>query len=244
MGNAVERFTKIKIISIKKIDKGETFMERKQWIIEKRKKAEERYDMIFSSNYDKKWGYIEEKHEKLVKEFIKLIPHKGHVLDAACGTGKYWDILKEYNLKVKGIDQSYEMLIKAKTKCKEYETDKIGLQDIEDVNVFDGIMCIDAMENVFPENWVDVIKNFYNALKNEGILYFTVETISKKEKDEGFTIGKKKGLPIVYGEVAHEGGYHYYPEIEYVKNILKNECFKILKESISEGYHHFLVQKN
>ena len=105
-------------------------------------------------------------------------------------------------------------------------------------------MCIDAMENVFPENWVDVIKNFYNALKNEGILYFTVETISKKEKDEGFSIGKKKGLPIVYGEIAHEGRYHYYPEIEYVKNILKNECFKILKESISEGYHHFLVQKN
>lgn len=219
-------------------------MDRKQWIIEKREKAEERYDMIFSIDYDEKWGYIEEEHKRVIEKFIEMIPDSGHVLDAACGTGKYWNILKEYDLVVKGIDQSYEMLCKAKSRCKEYEIEKIGLQEIEDINIYDGIMCVDAMENVFPENWVDVIENFYKALKNKGILYFTVETISKKEKDEAFAIGKNQGLPIVYGEVAHEGGYHYYPDIGYVKDTLKNKCFKIVKESISEGYYHFLVQKD
>lgn len=218
-------------------------MKRKKWIINKREKAEERYDLIISCDYDEKWGYIEEEHERMVKEFIKMLPDSGHVLDAACGTGKYWNALKEYDVTVKGIDQSYEMLLKAKAKCKEYETEKTGLQEIKDVNVYDGIMCIDAMENVFPENWVEVIRNFYKALKNDGILYFTVETISKEEKDEAFEIGNKQGLPIVYGEVAHEGGYHYYPEIEYVKNALKNEGCRIVKESISEGYHHFFAHK-
>lgn len=218
-------------------------MERSKWIIEKRKKAEERYDTIFSSDYDEKWGYLEVEHEKLVKEFIEMLPNNGHVLDAACGTGKYWNILRNYNLKVKGIDQSYEMLNKAKVKCKEYEIEKMGLQDIKEVNEYDGIMCIDAMENIFPEDWIKVIKNFHKALKNEGILYFTVETISKEEKDEAFTIGKELGLPIIYGEVAHEGGYHFYPEIDYVKSTLKNEDFVIVKERISEGYHHFLVRR-
>ncbi|MTI67432.1 MAG: class I SAM-dependent methyltransferase [Firmicutes bacterium] len=218
-------------------------MERTKWIIEKRKKAEERYDTIFSSDYDDKWGYIEEEHEKLVKEFIEMLPDNGHVLDAACGTGKYWNILRSYNLRVKGIDQSYQMLSKAGSKCKEYEIEKMGLQDIKEVNKYNGIMCVDALENIFPEDWVKVIRNFYNALKNEGILYFTVETISKQEKDEAFAIGKELGLPIAYGEVAHEGGYHYYPEIKYVKNTLENEHFTIVKESVSEGYHHFLVNK-
>lgn len=219
-------------------------MERRQWIIEKRKKAEERYDTIFSCDYDEKWGYVEKKHERMVKEFIELIPDRGYVLDAACGTGKYWYLLNKHDLIVKGVDQSSEMLSKAKSKCEKYEIDKIGLQEIDYVDMYDGIMCVDAMENVFPEDWVKVIKNFYKALKKKGILYFTVETISIEEKDEAFAIGKKQGLPVIYGEVAHEGGYHYYPEIEYVKNILENQCLTIVKEDVSEGYYHFLVQKD
>lgn len=218
-------------------------MDRKEWIIKKRKKAEERYDTIFSLDYDKNWGYIEEKHKKMVEKFIELLPDDCYILDAACGTGKYWDILKKNNLKVKGIDQSKEMLKKAHFKCKDYEIEKKGLQEINELDIFDGIMCVDAMENVFPEDWERVVRNFYKALKKEGILYFTVEIISKEEKDKAYTLGQQKGLPILYGEVAHEGGYHYYPDIEYVKDIIRNEGFTILMESTSEGYKHFIVEK-
>lgn len=218
-------------------------MERTKWLIEKRKKAIERYDTIFSVDYDDNWGYIEEEHKVMVQKYIDLLPQDAYILDAACGTGKYWSILKNYSINVKGIDQSYEMLKKAQTKCQKYEIEKLGLQEIDEKNTYEGIMCIDAMENVFPEDWDNVLKNFYNALTKDGILYFTVETISKEEKDIAFRTGKEKGLPILYGEVAHEGGYHYYPNIECVKSSFKNKGFNIIEESISEGYQHFIIKK-
>lgn len=218
-------------------------MERMEWIGEKRHKAEERFDTIFSVDYDQKWGNIELEHQLMVKKFISLLTKDAFVLDAACGTGKYWEMLKKYALTVRGMDQSEQMLKKAQMKCPEYETQKMGLQEIDDLNTYDGIMCIDAMENIFPEDWVKVLKNFYNALKKEGILYFTVETTSKEEKDIAYRIGKEKGLPVLYGEVAHEGGYHYYPNIEYVKKIIKKEGFNMINESVSEGYQHFIVKR-
>lgn len=218
-------------------------VERKEWLIEKRRKAEERYDTIFSLDYDEKWGYIEEEHKRMILKFVSHLGENPYILDAACGTGKYWSILKEYNLLIKGIDQSHEMLKKAKVKNEKYETEKKGLQEINEIDTYDGIMCIDAMENVFPEDWKDVLENFYNALKKEGKLYFTVETVGKEELDEAFSAGKKLGLPIVYGEVAHQGGYHYYPEIVYVQQLLKDAGFKVIEESISDGYHHFLSEK-
>lgn len=218
-------------------------MERKEWLIEKRKRAEERYDIIFSLDYDEKWGYIEEVHKNMILKFISQLRERPYILDAACGTGKYWNILKEYELKIKGIDQSREMLKKAKAKCEKYETEKTGLQEINEIDTYDGIMCVDAMENIFPEDWKQVINNFYDALKKEGKLYFTVETVSKEELDEAFTAGKNMELPVVYGEVAHQGGYHYYPEINYIKELLKDAGFKVIEESISEGYHHFITKK-
>ncbi len=217
--------------------------DRKEWLIEIRKNAIKRYDIIFSRDYDDKWGDIEEVHEKMIRLFLSKLCSNDHVLDAACGTGKYWSILKSYNLKVTGMDQSIEMLKKAKQKNNDYETRRCGLQELNENSEYDGIMCIDAMENVFPEDWNEVLHHFNRALKDNGILYFTVEIISKEEKDEAYQLGKELNVPLVYGEFVHEGGYHYYPEIDVVKKFLKGNSFYIIEERISEGYHHFIVQK-
>jgi hypothetical protein len=49
---------------------------------------------------------------------------------------------------------------------------------------------------------------------------------------------------IVYGESVHEGGYHYYPQIEQVKGWLEQARFRLVAEAIGDDYHHFLVQKS
>lgn len=146
----------------------------------KRRLAELRYDIIFSVDYDEKWENIGEIHKKNLLYFLSLL-HKGTtILDAGCGTGKYWGIIKENGYNVLGIDQSQQMLNKAASKFPDVEVRKIGLQEMDYTNAFDGIICIDAMENVFPEDWKLVLNNFHRALKNGGVLYFTVEVIDQK----------------------------------------------------------------
>jgi len=205
-------------------------MNRQEWLQEKRRMAELRYDTIFSVDYDEKWGKISEIHKKNLLYFLSLLPKGTTILDAACGTGKYWGIIKENGYNVFGIDQSQQMLNKAALKFQDVEVRKIGLQEMDYTDAFDGIICIDAMENVFPEDWILVLNNFRRALKNGGVLYFTVEVIDQKELLEAYNKGIELGLPLVMGEFAHEGGYHFYPEIDKVKEWLNITEFTIEKD--------------
>lgn len=140
-------------------------MNRQEWLKEKRKLAEIRYDEIFSIDYDEKWGKINDIHKTNLAYFLNLLPQGVIVLDAACGTGKYRQIINDTGYHVLGIDQSQQMLNKAVSKYKNIETNKLGLQEINYNDEFYGVVCIDAMENVFPEEWLLVLENFYNALK-------------------------------------------------------------------------------
>jgi len=118
-----------------------------------------------------------------------------------------------------------------------------GLQEVPFTGAFDGIICIDAMEFVFPEDWPLVLANFHRALRINGHLYFTVEITSEEELRSAYIAGKQLGLPVVEGEFGHEGGYHYYPSIEQVRKWTQEAQFDILVEAEEDVYHHFLVRK-
>lgn len=102
-------------------------MNREQWIKERRRVAEERYDNIFSLDYDEKWGNLEQNHIDNLNYFLNLLPKETRILDAACGTGKYWDIITSKNFKVTGMDQSSNMLKKAQIKYPKISIIKGGL---------------------------------------------------------------------------------------------------------------------
>lgn len=73
--------------------------------------------------------------------------------------------------------------------------------------VFDGALCMDAMENICPEDWPLVLSNFHQALKQQGYLYFTVETVENADENEikeAFQRAQQAGLPFVYGEWPDE----------------------------------------
>jgi ubiquinone/menaquinone biosynthesis C-methylase UbiE len=78
-----------------------------------------------------------------------------------------------------GIDQSLGMLPNAIAKFPAVQFQKVGLQEITLREEFDGAICMDAMENVSPEDWPQVLGNFHRALKQSGWLYFTAETLEK-----------------------------------------------------------------
>jgi len=204
--------------------------------------TEVRMDTLFAGDYDEHWGYIDPTHRDMLNQFLNLCPPHCTILDAACGTGKYWSIILASGRSVVGIDQSQQMLLKAQAKHPNVQVEKLGLQEMRFTGAFDGIICVDAMEFVFPEDWPLVLANFHRALKINGHLYFTVEITSEEELHSAFIAGKQQGLPLVEGELAHEGGYHYYPSIEQVRQWTQEGQFDIHAEAEEDEYYHFLVR--
>ena len=159
-------------------------MDRVTWLKELRRDCEAKYD-DFAPLYWEKYGlYSNITHQQFIQEFLSLLPPNSIVLDAACGAGRYEPFLLEKGHTVIGVDQSQGMLAHAKEKFPNVQYRKIGLQEIADQAVFEGVICMDAMENVCPEDWSVVLHNFHRALKPHGYLYFTVETIENADENE------------------------------------------------------------
>jgi SAM-dependent methyltransferase len=224
--------------------KKEAQMDRRTWRKEKRRLAEARYDTLHSPTYDEDWGVtISATHERFLHHFLALCPLQALILDAACGTGKYWPMILDSGRKIVGIDQSQGMLNRARAKFPEMPIKKVGLQEMDYRSAFDGAICVDAMEFVFPEDWPLVLDNFRQALKPGSYLYLTVEMADEHEIERDFAAGQRLGLPLVYGESADENGYHYYPEIEQVEIWLALAHLRLIDKATGDEYHHFLVQK-
>jgi ubiquinone/menaquinone biosynthesis C-methylase UbiE len=220
-------------------------MERSEWLKAKRRTGEERMDTLWAPIYDENWGgTIEASHQSCIHKFLALCPKGCTILDAACGTGKYWSLILESGRKVVGIDQSQGMLDRAKAKFPQIPAQKLGLQEISDENTFDAIICMDALELVPPEEWSPILGNFHRALKAGGLLYFTVELAQPEATQAAFEAGQAKGLPVVYGEWGHEAGYHYYPAIDQVRRWISEAQFTILEEAIGDDYHHFITRRS
>ena len=218
-------------------------MDRMQWRNERRLWNEVRMDTIYSRHYDEDWGHINDSHRAMLGRLLDLCPPQARILDAACGTGKYWSILLERGFSVVGTDQSQGMLDRAKAKFPDVPIEHVGLQEITFSDAFDAVMCMDAMEMVFPEDWPVVLKHFANALHKNGHLYFTVEVETPEELQIAYDAGKRLGLPLIYGEYAHHGGYHYYPSDEQVRTWIAGVPFSLIDMTEGDGYRHYLMRR-
>jgi SAM-dependent methyltransferase len=228
-------------------------MNRTDWLKARRHIIEERYDRLWAPIYDDKWGAeIDPIHQRFVTQLANACPEHGSILDAACGTGKYWPVLLTSGRRFTGIDQSRAMLDRATRKYPQVRVKKFGLQEIQYNEAFDLILCIDAMEMIFPEDWPVVLANFHQALKPSGQLYFTVEIAEPSLIDHDYQAGLDLGFPIVYGESASsnvgteedQGGYHYYPTMDQVRKWLGEAHFTIKEEAEGDEYHHFWAEKS
>ena len=222
-------------------------MDRIAWLQEMRRGCEEQYDRE-SPLYDAEDDiYSNIAHQQFLQEFLSLVPENSKVLDAPCGTGRYLPYLLEKGHSVVAIDQSQGMLERAKAKFPAVHFEKKGLQEMAYQELFDGAICMDAMENVPPEDWSLVLGNFHRALKTQGCFYFTVETIEMADANEiqqAFERAQQAGLPVVYGEWPDQDPYHYHPTTQQVREWTQHAGFEILKDGNGEiWYYHILVRK-
>jgi SAM-dependent methyltransferase len=217
-------------------------MDRATWLEEQRRRTLEAFDARHAPAYDENWGIVSPSHRRWVSRLAGLCLPASKVLDAGCGTGKYFGLLLQAGLEVTGTDQSAQMLMRAHAKYPSVRLEKTGLQELGYVSVFDAAICVDAMEYVFPEDWPLVAGNLSRALRPGGHLYLTVEVISEAGRQAAFAESSARGLPVVPGEDA-DGGYHYYPAAEQVRTWLDAAGLAIIGEDEGDDYWHLLTQR-
>lgn len=239
-------------------------MERAEWLQQMKKKAEDLYDH-FSPEYWVTFGLApNETHLAYLQKFLGQMTPNSMLLSAGCGAGRYDGILLEAEHRVVGIDQSAGMLKRAGEHFPQVQYQKMGFQEMEFHEVFDGAICIDAMEHVNPEDWPEIIHRFQEALKPGGVLYITIDRAEGDDLEGAYERAKALGLPVVFGEVADQvdeayeqvttsdkilkdrvdsAVYHYHPSLEQVRVWLEEASMNIEDEGTGNGYEHILARK-
>jgi ubiquinone/menaquinone biosynthesis C-methylase UbiE len=223
-------------------------MDRGAWLKERREAVKAQYDAE-APGYDGEGGvYPVPIHASFVARLLASCPADGRVLDAPCGTGKWFAQVAASGRRVVGVDQSAGMLAQARAKGIAESLVHVGLQELPFDAVFDGVMTIDAMENVPPEEWPGVLAKLRRALRSGGHLYMTVEELNEHDIEEAFEQQTARGLPSVRGEVIEgdTAGYHYYPGRERAFLWLGDAGFDVVAEELDWqddwGYRHFLAR--
>jgi ubiquinone/menaquinone biosynthesis C-methylase UbiE len=221
-------------------------MDRRLWLAERRRAVIASYDAA-APTYDEH-EYPSDMQREWVTRALRMIPPGGTVLDAPCGTGKYFPMLAAAGHRVVGVDQSAGMLAQARERGIAVALEHKALQDLSRAQEFDAVITVDAMENVPPEDWPLVLANLHRAVRPGGVMYMTVEEADQSEIDRAFAGLSARGLPAIRGEVV-EGdvaGYHYYPGREQVIEWLGHEGLGIADEGFGQedgwGYRHFLLR--
>jgi len=223
----------------------DTASDRRAFLERRRALGARRMDEIFADRYDEHWGHINETHEEFVKALIDMTPRGSTLLDAACGTGKYAPMILAAGRALIGIDRSAGMLGEAARKLPGMEVRQLSLERLAGtadlVATFDGLLCVDAMENVPPEDWPVVLTGFARVLKPGAPLYFTVEI----PEDEDRIQAAQPSPPLVNGEVLwpddHGGAYHYFPQLDQTSLWVSAAGFTLARLAEGDGYYHLLA---
>ncbi len=224
--------------------------DRAAWLLELRRDNAQQEDAL-APDYDAEWGEIEDDHRAFIERFLAELPPGGRVLDAPCGTGKYFAMVLASGRQLLGVDHSAGYLARAATKHPEVPTERFDLQDLAYRDTFDGVLCVDAMEFIAPEDWPVVLARFRRALHPGGWLYLTVERVPAEAAAAATEAARRSGLPVVEGEVIWDDPfpyYHLYPSMDRVRGWLAAAGFVVVDDG--EGpwhdndyaYHHVLAQ--
>ncbi len=246
-------------------------MERTEWLNLIRHQTEQLYDHIAPLYWESFGFYPNSTHRQFIEKFLGRMRPQSYILDGACGAGRYDGDLLNAGHTVVGIDQSSRMLAQARehfplNRYPRLSYLKLSLQEMDFRAEFDGAICIDAMEHIFPEDWPGIMHRFQMALKSGGLFYVTVEVADPDEVSESYERARAMGLPVVYGELADKideankkvaalksdeipselagsAAYHYYPSMEQVRLWFDQAGLAIEEEGVGHWYTHFLAIK-
>lgn len=139
--------------------------------------------------------------EENYKRFLTRLSKGAYILDFGCGSGRDSKYFLDNGYKVKAIDGSIEMC-KLASKYINQEVTCMKFEELDDINVYDGIWACSSILHIEKEKLENVLKKMLNSLKPNGIIYTS------------FKLGE--------GYQIKEGKYYNYLTQDEMEKILNN----------------------
>lgn len=119
----------------------------------------------------------------LYQTFIACLPHRAHILDGGCGSGRDSKAFRERGFTVEAFDASAELATLARQLTGK-PVKQMRFQDLDVVAEYDGIWCCASLLHVPEAELPDVMARLARALKPGGIWYLSFKYGSgEREKD-------------------------------------------------------------
>lgn len=129
-----------------------------------------------SREFDPRWEAISPGHRQVLTRFLSRLGPGASILDAGCGTGKYWPVFAEAGLAVTGVDRSASMLKCAGEKLPDAGLVCSPLQAYRPPpGSFDAVWCSDVMECLPPGDWPGVLSCLVASLRPGGLIMVSFE---------------------------------------------------------------------
>ena len=122
--------------------------------------------------------------EEQLERFIELLPESADVLDLVCGSGRDTVFLEEEGCVVTAMDGSEKMCELASIHAGK-EVLHLKVEDMEFDDVFHGIWACAVLGHFTPDEVKGVMDKILKALKDDGILYFSVKKGERNGKYNG-----------------------------------------------------------
>ena len=101
--------------------------------------------------------------------FLKHMPKEGKILDIGFGSGRDMIYFNNLGYEIEGIDCTQAFVEHMKSKGYKIFNQKV--EELNTINIYDGIWASASLLHVSRSNLNDVFKRCSNALKENGILY-------------------------------------------------------------------------
>ena len=158
--------------------------------------------------------FVEGMYDVLVEEIEKS--ESGKILDVGCGNGNLFTLLPENKYELYGVDFSQNMIIEAKSKCKNAT---FSVADAEmlpfDDDSFDIVVCNASFHHyIHPDR---VLEEMHRVLKDGGKLLI----------GDPYIPTGIRGVMNVMLRFSHSGDYHIYGFEEMENLLMENELMPV-----------------
>lgn len=192
-----------------------------------------------------------------LKPFVKYIKNGQNILDWGCGNGRLLSLLKNFDVKYFGVDQSDGLLKIARQKWSaEIKAGKAKFFSTSTraknfpANFFDMVFMIASFHHLPDEKIrLQLLKKVYQEMNDDGKIIITVWNLesdwAKKKRQRGWKVIVPNDFLIPWknnqGQILAERYYHHFKKEE-IKNLLHRAGFKNIK--INDGIFTTTDNKN
>jgi ubiquinone/menaquinone biosynthesis C-methylase UbiE len=172
------------------------------------------HDRAIKENAEFFWGWAttagklraKRRSERIIEEIKRRNLNK--ILEIGSGTGVFTACFCSANLDVSGIDISWELLRKAKEKCRGYKALHLSVADVEHLpyhnEAFDAVVGICVLHHL---NVAEALAEIQRVLRTNGIILFSEPNMLNPQLFIQKNVKPLKRLPIL-GETEDETAFY------------------------------------